>query len=72
MHIFQKSPRCALKGACAVNRANTVYILRKSNSPSYEFQVAFHLQFDRRISYTGNLREAWHTVYAMLLSNYVR
>ena len=24
MHIFQKSPRCALIGACAVNRANTV------------------------------------------------
>ena len=24
MHFFQKSPPCALIGACAVNRANTV------------------------------------------------
>ena len=24
MHFFQKSPRCALIGACAVNRATTV------------------------------------------------
>ena len=26
MHFFQKSPRCALIGACAVNRANTVNV----------------------------------------------
>ena len=28
MHFCQKSPRCALIGACAVNRANMVYICR--------------------------------------------
>ena len=27
MHFFQKSPRCGLIGACAVNRANTVRII---------------------------------------------